>query len=41
MDQPSIANLPFAVEGLGKESGLKRAGLNREAVGGLGEEEKA
>ena len=40
MDQTSIANLPIAVEGLGKESGRRRAGLNREIVGGLGEEER-
>ena len=41
VDQPSIANLPVAVEGLGKESGRRRVGLNRETVGGPGEEERA
>ena len=41
MDQPSIANLPVAVEGLGKENGRRRVGLNRETVGGPGEEERA
>ena len=41
MDEASIANFFPALKGLGEESGRRGAGVDQEAVGGLGKEERA